>query len=82
MSGPSGAVALLVTSEPAWAEVLAAEIWACAPPAPPRARLTPAHVALLPLTAAAPPEHLEIGPSWGVFGKVRLRAAGRGLRQE
>lgn len=82
MSGPSGAVALVVTSEPAWAEVLSAEVWAGAPGEATRAPLSPAHVALLPLTAAAPPEHLEIGPSWGVFGKVRLRAAGRGLRQE
>jgi len=64
------------------AEVLSAEVWAGAPGEATRAPLSPAHVALLPLTAAAPPEHLEIGPSWGVFGKVRLRAAGRGLRQE
>lgn len=82
MSGPSGAVALVVTAEADWTEVLSAEVWACALPGAPRAPLSPAHVALLPLAATAPADCLECGPSWGVFGKVRLRAAGRGLRQE
>lgn len=35
--------------------------------------LRPAHEALVPLTAEMAPEVLEVGPSWGVFAKVRLR---------
>lgn len=66
MRGPSGAVALLVTPEPAWAEVVSAEVWAGAPPSP-LEPLTPAHLALLPLTAITPPRAPGMRASVGSF---------------
>ncbi len=76
LSGPSGAVALLATLDAGevrgGVELIDAEVRVGidGPVRP----LAPAHQALLPLAAEAPPDLLECGPAWGVFARVRLRA--------
>lgn len=76
LEGPSGAVALVVTANPAGCtrELLSAEVTVtpAAVAAPPEGPLAPAHRALLPLVEASAVEWLESGPSRGVFGRVRV----------
>lgn len=76
VAGPSGAVALLVEgaagpSTFALLEDALVEVGhgSGAPDGP----FAPAHLALVPLAAAVAPPVLETGPSWGIFGRVRLR---------
>jgi len=79
MAGPSGAVALLVSADPAGdavAEVVSAEVEVGHGSGDPDGLLTPAHVALLPLVGGRPGV-LETGPSWGIFARVRLRPLDR-----
>ena len=76
MSGPSGAVALVVTAArgpESVAEVVSARVEVGHGTGDPDGPLAPAHRALVPLAAAVVPELLETGPSWGIFGRVRLR---------
>ncbi len=75
VDGVSGAVALLVTAAPAWAEIRAAEV-SLSLPADLAPRIPCAHSAVLPLAGGGilPPEVLECGPFWGVFARVTLLA--------
>ena len=76
VEGSSGAVALLVSAEvrgsgyARWGE---GEVFVGHGSGDIDVPLRPAHEALVPLTAEMAPEVLEVGPSWGVFAKVRLR---------
>ena len=78
LEGPSGAVALVVSAAPeggGYATLVDTKIEVGHGPGYPDALLSPAHVALLPLCAQDVPQVLETGPTWGVFGRVRLRAS-------
>lgn len=76
VEGASGAVALLVSADvrgsgyARWGE---GEVFVGHGTGDIDVPLRPAHEALVPLTAEMAPEVLEVGPSWGVFAKVRLR---------
>ncbi len=77
VDGPSGAVAVLVSAAPrgeGHAVLVEAKVEAGHGSGAPDTLLAPAHLALVRLCEPEVPALLETGPSWGVFGRVRLRA--------
>lgn len=78
VSGPSGAVAVLVSATAhgaGYAQLVDSVIEVGHGTGLPDGPLVPAHAALVALCEDVPPALLETGPSWGVFGRVRLRTA-------